>query len=73
MRNAAGEQPGGVHGDLDNSDLSLSISRGTDRIETRNARSIRLHHVLVRRRRLSRELDRLLGLADDPWTLGDAR
>lgn len=62
--------PGGLaeqHSDID----TLTVPRAAGIVMTRNARRIRLHHVLVRRRRWSKELDRLL--AADPWSYAEAR
>jgi len=48
---------------LTNGDI-VTVTRAPDHVRTRHARRIRLHHVLVRRRRWSKKLDRLLSPAD---------
>lgn len=68
MTNAA-EEIGGVRGNFDAGKSSIT-TRGTDLLLTNRAATLRLHHVLVRRRRWSKALDRLLAATADPWEAG---
>ncbi len=45
------------------------VTPGTDLVLTRHARRLRLHHVLVRRRRWMNALDDLIAV--DPWDFSE--